>query len=104
MLLLLKLGFLIIYRKLPWLIMSLIIGGVIKTSTVRMGVEKVLSLIDDILLRSAALELSRYHFSHGNSDSGLSLFTAVSRNLILASRVKALNRTIFHLRFLVIWF
>ena len=53
-------------------------GSVIKTITVKMGVEKVMSLIDAILLRSAALELSQYHLSHINADFWLSLFKTMS--------------------------
>ncbi|MBQ4852510.1 hypothetical protein [Pseudoalteromonas sp. MMG012] len=55
-------------------------GAVIKTSTVKMRVEKVLSLIDAILLRSAALQLSLYHLSHITCDFWLSLFKAMSEN------------------------
>jgi len=55
-------------------------GKVIKISTVKMGVEKVLSLIDAILLRSLSLELSRYHLSHITTDFWLSLFKSMSEN------------------------
>ena len=55
-------------------------GAVIKTSTVKMGVEKVLSLIDAILLRSAALGLSQYHLSHITVDFWLSLFKTMSED------------------------
>lgn len=55
-------------------------GAVIKTSTVKSGVEKVLSLIDAILLRSAVLELSQYHLSHITADFWLSLFKTVSED------------------------
>jgi len=55
-------------------------GAVIKTTTVRKGVEIVLSLIDAILLRSAALELSQYHLSHITADFWLSLFKAMSED------------------------
>jgi len=55
-------------------------GSVIKTSTVKAGIEKVLSLIDAILLRSAALELSQYHLSHITADFWLSLFKAMSED------------------------
>jgi len=54
-------------------------GGVItKTSTVKMRVEKVLSLIDAILLRSAVLELSQYYLGHITADFWLSLFKKMS--------------------------
>ena len=55
-------------------------GAVIKTSTVKTGVEKVLSLIDAILVRSATLELSQYHLSHITADFWLSLFKAMSED------------------------
>ncbi len=55
-------------------------GAVIKTITVRIGVEKVLTLIDAILLRSAALELSRYHLNHITADFWLSLFKSMSED------------------------
>lgn len=55
-------------------------GAVIKTQTVKAGVMKVLSLIDAILLRSAALELSQYHLSHITADFWLSLFKAMSED------------------------
>ena len=55
-------------------------GWVIKTSTVRLRVEKVLSLIDAILLRSAALELSQYHLSNISVDFWFSLFKAMSED------------------------
>jgi hypothetical protein len=53
-------------------------GSVIKNRTVQKRVERVLSLIDAILLRSAALELSQYHLSHITADFWLSLFKAMS--------------------------
>ena len=53
-------------------------GAVIKTSTVKAGVWKIMSLIDAILLRSAALKLSQYHLSHITADFWLSLFKAMS--------------------------
>jgi hypothetical protein len=55
-------------------------GAVIKTSTVKVGVGKVLSLIDAILLRSDTLELSQYHLSHITPDFWLSLFKAMSED------------------------
>lgn len=55
-------------------------GAVIKTSTVKKGVDNVLSLIDAILLRSAALELSQYHLSHITADFWLSLFKSMSED------------------------
>ena len=55
-------------------------GAVIKTSTVKSRVEKVLSLIDAILLRSAELELSQYHLSHITADFWLSMFKAMSED------------------------
>ena len=55
-------------------------GAVIKTSTVQSGVRKVMSLIDAILLRSAALELSQYHLSHITADFWLSLFKEMSED------------------------
>ncbi|MDO7086705.1 hypothetical protein WNY51_08455 [Pseudocolwellia sp. AS88] len=55
-------------------------GAVIKTITAKMGVDRVLSLIDAILLRSAALELSQYHLSHINADFWLSVFKAMSED------------------------
>lgn len=55
-------------------------GSVIKTNSVNTGVMKVLSLIDAILLRSAALELSQYHLSHITADFWLSLFKAMSED------------------------
>jgi len=55
-------------------------GAVIKITTVKMSVGKVLSLIDAILLRSAALELSRYHLSHISADFWLSLFKAMAED------------------------
>lgn len=55
-------------------------GTVIKTCTVKIGIEKVLSLIDAILLRSATLELSQYHLRHINADFWLSLFKAMSES------------------------
>ena len=55
-------------------------GAIIKNSTLKVGVEKVMSLIDAILLRSAALELSQYHLSHITADFWLSLFKAMSEN------------------------
>ena len=53
-------------------------GAVIKVSTVKVRVQKVLSLIDSILLRSAALKLSQYHLSNITSDFWLSLFKVMS--------------------------
>ncbi len=55
-------------------------GSVIKTNTVKARVCEVLSLIDAILLRSAALELSQYHLSHITADFWLPLFKAMSEN------------------------
>lgn len=55
-------------------------GAVIKTSTIKSGVWKVMSLIDAILLRSAALELSQYHLSHITADFWLSLFKVMSED------------------------
>lgn len=55
-------------------------GAVIKTSSVKSRVEKVLSLIDAILLRSAELELSQYHLSHITADFWLSMFKAMSED------------------------
>ena len=55
-------------------------GAIIKTSTVKGRVEKVLSLIDAILLRYAVLELSQYHLSHITADFWLSLFKAMSED------------------------
>jgi hypothetical protein len=55
-------------------------GAVIKTSTVKTGGDKVLSLIDAILLRSAELELSQYHLSNITADFWLSLFKAMSED------------------------
>ena len=55
-------------------------GSVIKASTVKVRIEKILSLIDAILLRSAALELSQYHLSHITADFWLSLFKAMSED------------------------
>ncbi|HBY87756.1 MAG TPA: integrase [Colwellia sp.] len=55
-------------------------GAIIKTCTVKTGVMKVMTLIDAILLRSAALELSRYHLSHITADFWLSLFKAMSED------------------------
>lgn len=55
-------------------------GSVIKTSTTRMRVAKVMSLIDAILLRSAVLQLSQYHLSHITADFWLSLFKAMSED------------------------
>lgn len=55
-------------------------GAIIKTRTVQTGVMKVMSLIDAILLRSAALELSRYHLSHITADFWLSIFKAMSED------------------------
>lgn len=52
----------------------------IKTITVSNGVGKVLSLIDAILLRSAALGLSQNHLSHITVDFWLSLFKAMSED------------------------
>jgi len=73
-------------------------GAIIKARTVQTGVLKVMSLIDAILLRSAALELSRYHLSHITADFWLSIFKAMSedgpRNGIydFAGRTKELVR------------
>ena len=53
-------------------------GAIIKTSTVNTRVMKVMTLIDAILLRSAVLELSKYHLSHITTDFWLSLFKAMS--------------------------
>jgi len=55
-------------------------GAVIKTSTIKTRVLKVMSLIDAILLLSAALELSQYHLSHITVDFWLSLFKAMSED------------------------
>ena len=55
-------------------------GAVIKISTVKTRIMKVLSLIDAILLRSAALELSQYHLSHITYDFWLSLFKTMSED------------------------
>lgn len=55
-------------------------GVVIKTTTAVEGIGKVMSLIDAILLRSAALELSRYHLSNIPADFWLSLFKAMSED------------------------
>jgi hypothetical protein len=55
-------------------------GAIIKTNTVRSGAEKVLSLIDAILLRSAAFELSQCHLSHITADFWLSLFKVMSED------------------------
>lgn len=53
-------------------------GSVITTTTVQSRVSKVMSLIDAILLRSTALELSQYHLSHITADFWLSLFKAMT--------------------------
>jgi len=53
-------------------------GMVIKVTTVKNSVSKVLSLIDAILLRSVALKLSCYHLSHITADFWLSLFKAMA--------------------------
>ena len=53
-------------------------GLVIKNATVKSRVMKVITLIDAILLRSAALELSRYHLSQITADFWLSLFKVMS--------------------------
>jgi len=55
-------------------------GTVIKTNTVKTGVMKVMTLIDAILLRSAALELSQYHLSHITADFWLSLLKKMSED------------------------
>ena len=55
-------------------------GSVIKTNTVKTGGMKVMTLIDAILLRSAALELSQYHLSHITADFWLSLFKKMSED------------------------
>lgn len=55
-------------------------GAVTKTITVSRGVDKVLSLIDAILLRSAELELSQYLLSHITADFWLSLFKVMSED------------------------
>jgi len=55
-------------------------GAVIKTATAVAGIAMVMSLIDAILLRSAALELSQYHLSHIPADFWLSLFKAISED------------------------
>lgn len=55
-------------------------GSIIKASTVKVRVEKILSLIDAILLRSAALKLSQYHLSRITADFWLSLFKAISED------------------------
>ncbi|MFT6247112.1 MAG: hypothetical protein ACJAUY_001944 [Cognaticolwellia sp.] len=55
-------------------------GVVIKTSTIKNMVLKVISLIDAILLRSVALKLSQYHLSCITVDFWLSLFKAMSEN------------------------
>lgn len=55
-------------------------GSVIKNSTVKERVEKIMSLIDAILLRSAVLEVSQYHLSHITADFWLSLFKAMSED------------------------
>ena len=55
-------------------------GAIIKISTVKAGVMKVLSLIDAILLRSAALELSQHHLSQITADFWLSLFKTMSED------------------------
>ena len=55
-------------------------GSVITTTTVQSRVSKVMSLIDAILLRSTALELSQYHLSHITADFWLSLFKAMSED------------------------
>jgi hypothetical protein len=55
-------------------------GSIIKINTVQQRVEKVMSLIDAILLRSAALGLSQYHLSHITADFWLSLFNVMSKD------------------------
>ncbi|MEH6386122.1 MAG: hypothetical protein V7780_16055 [Colwellia sp.] len=55
-------------------------GAIIKTRTIETRVMKVMTLIDAILLRSAALELSQYHLSHITTDFWLSLFKAMSED------------------------
>jgi len=55
-------------------------GSVIKTSTLKARVLKVMSLIDAILLRSVALELCQYHLSHITADFWLSLFKVMSED------------------------
>jgi len=55
-------------------------GSVIKVKTVKGRVNRILSLIDAILLRSAALELSQYHLSHITADFWLSLFNVMSED------------------------
>lgn len=55
-------------------------GAVIKTATTAKRIGVVMSLIDAILLRSAALELSRYHLSNISADFWLSLFITISED------------------------
>jgi len=55
-------------------------GSVIKTTTLQSRISKVLTLIDAILLRSASLELSKYHLSHITADFWLSLFTVMAED------------------------
>jgi hypothetical protein len=55
-------------------------GAFIKTSTLRSRVDKVLSLIDAILLRSTILKLSKYHLGHITADFWLSLFKAMAKD------------------------
>ena len=55
-------------------------GVVIKTSTIKNRVSKVMSLIDSILVRSATLELSQYHLRHITAEFWLSLFKVMSED------------------------
>jgi hypothetical protein len=55
-------------------------GSVNKTTTSKSRIDIVMSLIDAILLRSVALELSRYHLSHITADFWFSLFKAMSED------------------------